>query len=383
MSQPWARRKSRSARVALVPGQDHQVGVAGHGRTRRQEGEVDVGIGPQRVELVEIGDPRQHRHDDPHALVAVGADRPFQHHGVLGGQGAGRGQPRAMPRSGQPVRATISRRPSSNSEGSPRNLLMMKPLIRSRSAASSTRWAPARAAITWPRSMSPTRATGTPAAWAKPMLAMSPARRLVSAGLPRPLDQHQVGLGGQLAIGRHSGRQQVGLQALEGPRLVVSDHLAQHHHLGPDVALGLQQNRIHLDRRRGAAGQRLQGLGPADLAAVGGDRGVVGHVLRLERPHDQAAIGEQPAQPRHQGRLAHVRTAALDHQRGHGRAYRAGRSTVNRAAGARALGALYPRSHDHRSRLPPPAARSSGPGIADFGKRTSFWGRSRTPMAPT
>ena len=40
--------------------------------------------------------------------------------------------------------------------------------------------------MTWPRSMSPTSATGTSAAFAKPMLAMSPARRLVSAGLPAP-----------------------------------------------------------------------------------------------------------------------------------------------------------------------------------------------------
>ena len=36
------------------------------------------------------------------------------------------------------------------------------------------------------RSMSPTRTTGTSAASAKPMFAMSPRRRLISAGLPAP-----------------------------------------------------------------------------------------------------------------------------------------------------------------------------------------------------
>jgi hypothetical protein len=57
-------------------------------------------------------------------------------------------------------------------------------------------------------------------------------------------------------------------------------------------------------------------LGPADLAADSGDRSVVGHVLRLERAHAQAEVGEQAAQPRRQHRLAHVRAAALNHQRG-------------------------------------------------------------------
>src|SRR3954447_20223752 len=40
--------------------------------------------------------------------------------------------------------------------------------------------------MTPPRSMSPISTTGTSAASAKPMLAMSPARRLISAGLPAP-----------------------------------------------------------------------------------------------------------------------------------------------------------------------------------------------------
>ena len=66
-----------------------------------------------------------------------------------------------------------------------------------------------------------------------------------------------------------------------------------------------------------AAGQCLQRRRAADLAAVGGDCRIVRHVLRLERAHDFAAIGEQAAQPRDQQRLADVRAAALDHQRGH------------------------------------------------------------------
>src|SRR3569833_3263143 len=54
------------------------------------------------------------------------------------------------------------------------------------SAGSSSPTVPYRAANTPPRSMSPTTITGSSAARASPMLARSPARRLISAGLPAP-----------------------------------------------------------------------------------------------------------------------------------------------------------------------------------------------------
>ena len=85
-----------------------------------------------------------------------------------------------------PLRASIARYPSSNSAGSPRNLLIRKPDIIAASAGSITERVPTIAAITPPRSMSPTRMTGTSAVRANPILAMSPARRLISAGLPAP-----------------------------------------------------------------------------------------------------------------------------------------------------------------------------------------------------
>ena len=76
--------------------------------------------------------------------------------------------------------------PSSNSVGSPRKRLTMKPTIMSASAASITVLVPTRLAITPPRSMSPTSTTGTSAARAKPMLAMSLLRRLTSDAEPAP-----------------------------------------------------------------------------------------------------------------------------------------------------------------------------------------------------
>ena len=75
---------------------------------------------------------------------------------------------------------------SSKRVASPRNLLMTKPLASARSLGGSSAQVPTRLAITPPRSTSPTSATGTCAASAKPMLAMSFSRRFTSAGLPAP-----------------------------------------------------------------------------------------------------------------------------------------------------------------------------------------------------
>ena len=76
--------------------------------------------------------------------------------------------------------------PSANSEGSPRMRLTMKPRMRARSSGGRTVWVPTRLAMTPPRSMSPTSTTGVPVAAAKPMLAMSFGRRLISEAEPAP-----------------------------------------------------------------------------------------------------------------------------------------------------------------------------------------------------
>ena len=64
--------------------------------------------------------------------------------------------------------------------------LTMKPATSLASSGSSTALVPTRLAITPPRSISPTTTTGTSAARAKPILAMSFLRRLISEALPAP-----------------------------------------------------------------------------------------------------------------------------------------------------------------------------------------------------
>ena len=60
-----------------------------------------------------------------------------------------------------------------------------------------------------------------------------------------------------------------------------------------------------------------EGRSGADLAARGGDSGIVRHILRLEGADAKPAIGEDAAQPRDQHRLADIRAGALQHQSSH------------------------------------------------------------------
>ena len=149
--------------------------------------------------------------------------------------------------------------------------------------------------MTPPRSMSPTSTTGTSAASAKPILAMSPARRLISAGLPAPSTSTRSAVGGEpRERAEHRAAAAIGASARysRAEALPAAPCRRQHDLRARCPACGFSSTGFMSVRRRDAAGARLQRLGAADLAAVGGDRGVVRHVLRLERPHPQPAPGE-------------------------------------------------------------------------------------------
>ncbi len=61
------------------------------------------------------------------------------------------------------------------------------------------------------------------------------------------------------------------------------------------AGLGFEQNGIHVHRWFDTGGNCLRKLSASDLTAVSADRGVVRHVLRLERPDREAAARERPA----------------------------------------------------------------------------------------
>ena len=183
MCQPWARRWSRSAIVALVPGIRTRSASPGRGcpaSTMRSvtPGSADSGSRSSKLAI------RLSRGTTILNAPAVGPEARSST------SSAGRRQASSnqgtRPRAGQPVRVAISSIPASNRLGSPRNRFTAKPLIRAASPSLRTACVPTICAMTPPRSMSPTRMTGMSAASAKPMLARSPARRLISAGLPAP-----------------------------------------------------------------------------------------------------------------------------------------------------------------------------------------------------
>ena len=140
--------------------------------------------------------------------------------------------------------------------------------------------------------------------------------------------------GAQIGLGRRTGAfddDEIGIGAeppeafqhpgeeIAAPCEVARGEMARDLPLKDDLAAGLafrlQQNRVHVDMRLDPGGASLKRLGPPDLAVSGGG-GVVRHVLWLERPDLQPAIGEQPAQPRDDQRLADIGAGAEDHDRG-------------------------------------------------------------------
>ncbi len=99
------------------------------------------------------------------------------------------------------------------------------------------------------------------------------------------LNEDEIGRPGEPVEGGEHGRQQRRRERAVLTRRGRPIDAAAQHDLRRTLRLRLQQHRVHVDRRRDTAGARLQRLGPADLAAIGGDHRIVRHVLRLERPH--------------------------------------------------------------------------------------------------
>ena len=144
---------------------------------------------------------------------------------------------------------------------------------------------------------------------------------------PCTLADHDVEFltqGGEL-VGHHRTQR---LSVRDVVRRTDSRHrLPAHHQLRASVAAGLEQHRVEAHARLEPARGGLQRLRPPDLAAVEGDDGVVGHVLRLERRHRQPAPRKQPAQPRDQHALTRIRGTAGDEQGAPQRQRRASEAT--------------------------------------------------------
>ena len=221
------------------------------------------------------------------------------------------------PSAGQPVRSATKRMPLSNRAGSPRKRLTMKPRIIAASASSSTALVPTRLAMTPPRSMSPTSTTGTSAARAKPILAMSPALRFTSDAEPAPSTRTRSASSDSREKLSRTASMRRGFQDWYSRAFAVPTTRPCTTTCEPISLWGFSSTGFMWTLGATPAAARLQRLGAADLAAIRRDGGIVRHVLRLEGPDLQTLAREDPAQARHQKRLAHIGAGALDHQSAH------------------------------------------------------------------
>ena len=73
---PFRPQGGKVAQRRLAARQHHQIGVAGKRLARLQHAQIDVGLGRERVEIVEIGEPRQPRHCHPDRPPHLARARP-------------------------------------------------------------------------------------------------------------------------------------------------------------------------------------------------------------------------------------------------------------------------------------------------------------------
>ena len=223
----------------------------------------------------------------------------------------------STPSTGRPVSRSSVSRPGRSRPTSPRNLLTTNPATSAWSSASSSASVPCMAANTPPRSMSPTSTVGMRAVPGEPHVDEVVRPQVDLGGAAGPLADDDVVAGGELVVRRERRLGQGGPPAGERRGVERPRRPPTHHHVAAQVAAGLEQHRVHRGLGLGAGREGLHPLRTADLGPVGGDHGVVGHVLRLERRDVHAATAQCPAQPGGDDRLAGVRGGAGDEEAAH------------------------------------------------------------------
>jgi hypothetical protein len=273
--------------VVFEPGSSTRAASAGigvPGRTRTTDTPGSARSGSRSSKLAMRGSTGTATVTEP----GPRASEPARPSTSSAGRRAAPGKCGTRPSAAQPVFSAISRMPSANRLGSPRNRLTRKPAISAASSGSITAFVPTRLAIT-PAPVDVAdqhhRRVGGPG---EAHIGDVARAQVDLGGGARALDEDEVGVFREAREAVQDGGQEPGFPGLVVARLHGGDHPALHHHLGADLALRLQQDRVHVHGGRHPGGAGLERLRPADLAAVGGDGGVVRHVLRLERPDPQA-----------------------------------------------------------------------------------------------
>ena len=127
---------------------------------------------------------------------------------------------------------------------------------------------------------------------------------------PGPLEDHELVRAAQPCERRGRRAEEPLLAAVVVRRKAVALDLTQHHHLRAQVARRFQEDRVHVDLRGDARGLGLDDLRAPHFQALGGDPGVVGHVLGLEGRDPDPPAQDGAAERGDDDALADVRPGA-------------------------------------------------------------------------
>ena len=253
MSQPNCRSDGEIGDGRFRSGQDDQPGVARHRLVRADEDEIDAGIEPQRIEVVEVGDAGIDEDGDANAAIAACRLLVLQDHRVLGRQTMCRLEERHQAQRAPPgalahrLHAVVEQRgiaaEAVDDEAHDhrrhrrhRSRSWCRPGLRSRRRG---------------RCRPPARRARRPRAQS-PCWRCRSSRRLTSDAEPAPSTSTRSHSAAKRPKLSSTAPQELGLQSLVLARLGVAQHLALHHDLRADIALGLQQHRVHVDAERDA-----------------------------------------------------------------------------------------------------------------------------------
>ena len=234
--------------VALLPGRmtrsETGIGSPGRTKTSRTFGSIRSGSKSSKLAMRD-----EHRHGDRHrrfrcaALRRRGRRRPPPA-GAPRRERRGRGRRRA---------SRCARRwsvmPSANRLASPRNLLTMKPAIIAASSGASAAFVPRICAKMPPRSMSPISDDRAAGGAGEAHVGDVALAQVDLGRAARALDEDEIRLGLEARETVEHGAHQLAVSAPDilAPR--VADDAALHDDLRADLALRLQEHRVHVDAR--------------------------------------------------------------------------------------------------------------------------------------
>ena len=320
-SSPRERSQARSASVARVPGSTTRSAPAS-ARGVGGEDDVDARLDAERVDVGEVGDPREPYDGDPQPRLVLGWPADRRRSSASSESSQRSGCHGSTPYTSRPVSAAelVESRAEQvdvaaelvDHEARDQRLVRR---VQQRHRAEHRREDAAAVDVA-------DHDRRDRAVLRQPHVDVVAGPQVDLRRAARALDDDEVVAGGEVVEGGVRRVAQVGAAADEVLRVDRAAGSAHHHDVAAPVAAGLEEHRVHRGLGLDSGRDRLDPLGAADLdaAAVGGgaDHRVVGHVLRLEGRDPHATSGVRPAQRGRHDRLAGVRRRPGDQQRAHG-----------------------------------------------------------------